>query len=235
VAVSVAAAYVTSDGGSAVTSGNFDLVANDLYVLCVSADTANDTIDATYVITDNQTPDLTWTLILERDGSDGDGGGVVAYYLVPGSAVTGYNVTVTVGVQTDSPALKVLRIPAGEFDSADIVGAIAEGNLDADPKTTASITPETNGTGICVWVDWNQTGVPTSSDLTMTGFNTAGDISGGSGYKSLSTGVGATANINSGAAPSGNYIWFEIRGGAGGGGATQPPRSMHQYRMRRAA
>ena len=73
-AVSVATPYVNNDGGLSVTSGNFDLVANDLYVLVAHCDTRLDSIDVLWTLTDNQIPDLTWTLISERDGSDGDGG-----------------------------------------------------------------------------------------------------------------------------------------------------------------
>lgn len=215
-AVSVATPYVNNDGGTSVTSGNFDLVANDLYILVAHCDTNSDADDITWTLTDNQTPDLVWVALAERDGSDGDGGGVIAYRMMPVLPVTGYNLTMAVSAAGDSPAVKVYRIPSGEFDVVTPLGASTEANLTADPLTTASITPQTSGTGFCAWTDWNQTGTPTSSDLTMTGFNTAGDISGGSGYKGLTSGVGATANINSGAAPSGNYLWFEIRAAAGG-------------------
>lgn len=235
-AVSVAAAYVANDGGTSVTSGSFDIAATDLIVMVGHCDTTADSTAATFTLTDNQTPDLTYTNIIQRDGTDGDGGGVVARYYASTGAITGYNATLAVngaGGANDSPAIKFYKFASTDFDSADVVGASTENNLTTDPQTSASITAETSGTGICAWTDWNQTGTPTSSDLTMTGFNTAGDISGGSGYKTLTAAAGATANMNSGAAPSGNYVWFEIRAGSGGGGATQPPRSHHQYRLRR--
>jgi hypothetical protein len=233
-----AVAYVANDGGTSVTSGNVDVGAGDLLVPLAHCDTSTDSTAAVFTFSDNQTPDLTFTNISQRDGSDGDGGGVVARYHIATGAISGYNMTCAVngvGAANDSPAIKIVKFQAADFDAADVVGALTENNLTTDPQNTASITAETSGTGICAWTDWNQTGTPTSSDLTMSGFNTTGDISGGSGYKALTAAAGATANINSGAAPSGNYLWFEIRAGAGGGGATQPPRSMHQYRMRNAA
>jgi hypothetical protein len=219
--ISVAAAYVNNDGGSSVTSGNFSIASGDLIVVVANCDEGNDANNTTWTLSDSRTPDLAYTLIQERDGSDGDGGGVIAWHHLSSTTDGTYNVTVAVSgsVSSDSPAVKVYKLASTDFDSADIVGASTENNLTTDPQTTAGITPETSGIGIAAWTDWNQTGTPTSSDLTMTGFNTTGDISGGSGYKTLTSGVSATANINSGGAPSGNYIWFEIRAGAGGSGA----------------
>lgn len=234
---SVAAAYVANSGGTAVTSGNFNVVANDLIVVIGHSDQLN-TPAMTWAIADNQTPDLAYTEIARRDYAEAGSsnfGAVIAWYHKVVDAITGLNITLTVsgGSTPDSPAIKVLKFPAGEYDPADIVGAITEGNLTTDPQTSASITPETSGTGVAVWTDFNQTGTPTSSDLTATGFNTAGNISGASGYKTLSAGVGATANMNSGGTPQGNYLWFEIRAAAGGGGIAA--RAQAHYRRRRAA
>lgn len=223
-------AYVNNDGGSSVTSGTFNVAAGDLICLLAHSDEASDTNVTTWTISDNQTPDLTYTNIAERGGADAGAGAVLARYHIATDAITGYNVSVAVSgsVGSDSPAVKILLFASSEFDAADPIGNTpAEGNLTTDPQTTASITPETSGTGIAAWTDWNQTGVPTSSDLTATGFDTAGDISGGSGYKTLSAGVGATANMDSGATPAGNYLWFEIR--AGSGAASSILRQMMNY------
>lgn len=217
--IAVAAAYVANDGGTSVTSGSFDIATTDLLVMLGHCDTTAADTAAVFTLTDNQGTDLVYTNISQRDGTDGDGGGVVSRFHKAVGAISGYTATLAVngsGGANDSPAIKFIRFQAADYDNADPIGTLGEGNLTADPQTAANITPETSGTGICAWTDWSQTGTPTSSDLTATGFNTAGDISGASGYKTLSAGVAAGANMNSGAAPSGNYLWFEIRAGAGG-------------------
>lgn len=216
-AISVAADWVTNSGGSAVTSTNFDVTTSDLIVVVAACDT-NGTAAVVWTLSDNQAPDLTYTQIGQRDDNDGLPGGVSAWFHKVVSPITGLNITATVSgsATPDSPAIKVFKLVSGDYDSADPLGVQTEGDLTADPQNTGSITPETSGTGIAVWEDFNETGVPTSSDLTMTGFDTAAQIAGGAGYKTLSAGVGATANINSGGVPQGNYLWFEIRAASGG-------------------
>ena len=219
-AFAVAAAYVNNNGGTSVTSGAFDVTTGDLIVVAGNSDEGFNA--PTFTISDNQTPDLVYTEIARRSDTDGLDGAVIAYYHVVAAPLTGLTITLAVsGTDCDSPAIKVYKAAAADFDSADVIGALAEGDWTTSGQQTASITPETSGVGVMVATDWNQNGVPTSADTTETGFDTDGDISGMSGFVALSAGVGATADMTPATGtPSGNYIWFEIRAAGGGAGAT---------------
>ena len=216
----------SNDGGTSVTSGTFDVVTDDLIVVTANCDENADVTLITFAISDNQTPDLSYTQIAQRARFDGTfEGGVSAWYHRVVSNITGLTITIAVSKAapgiTDSPSIKVYK--ATGYDTSTIVGAQTENGSTTNNLTTASITPQTSGAGFAVGTEWQELGVPTSSDLTFSGFDTAGDISGGSGYKTLSEGVGATANLDAfgDAAAQWNYLWFEIRTAAAGG-ATHP-------------
>jgi len=214
-------ARVNNLGGTTATSGSFDVASGDLLVVCANSD--EDLGACNFAISDNQTPDLGWTLIADRTDVDGNEGGVAAYFYHSASSISGLTVTITVSgdATTDSPSIKVYKCTG--HDSADPLGASGEGNLSTDPQTTTAITSETAGAFFCLWTDWNQTGTPTSSDLTISTFDMALNISGASGYKSIaSAGASVTGDINSPATPLGNYIVFEIRAA---GAASNPAQA----------
>ena len=218
-AFQVAAAYVANDGGTAVTSGTFNVASGDLIVVVLNCGELGQGAEGiTHTLSDNQTPDLTYTQIAQRDDTDGLDGGVAAYYHVAAAAITGLTITDTVSgaASPESPAIKVYIYPAGEFDSVTQVGAQVEGDWTIDGQQTLDITPLTSGVGVLVCTDWNQTGTPTSADTTFTGFDTAFAISGGSGFVALTASVAKNADMDSGGTPSGNYLWFELRKAAGG-------------------
>lgn len=210
---------VNNDGGTSVTSGSFNVAAGDLLVVCGHCDQANDSTVDSLAISDNQTPDLAWVAGPTRGASESGAGLVSSWYFHSTGSITGLTVTLSCGTDNDSPSIKVYKCTG--HDSADILGAVGEGNLTTDPQTTTAITAETAGAFFAAWTDWNQTGTPTSSDLTVSGFDTSGDISGASGYKATSAGS-VTGNMNSGGTPVGNYITFEIRTAAGGAGDAVP-------------
>lgn len=223
----VEAAYVNNDGGSTVTSGSFDVAANDLIIVALHYDDDDDANDFVHTITDNQGPDLTYTLIAERQDVEAGAtftGLAAAYYHKVVSPITGLTITLTEvdGTDGDSPAIKVYSCTG--YDTADPIGAVGEGNSTANNFTTSAVTSETAGTFFVVGTDWAENGAPTSSDLAVTGFNTTGDISGGSGFKAIgSAGASVTGNLDSPGATASNWVavWFEIRdAGGGGGGAT---------------
>lgn len=229
VSVDDSVARASNDGGSSITTGSFDTVSGDGLVVCGNCDESNDSNNTTWTISDNQTPDLTYVTINERDGSDGDGGGVINYNVVSSGAITGLTVTLAVSgsVGSDSPSVKVYKVTG--HDTADMVGAINEGSLTTDPQTTTAITSETAGHFFANWTDWNQTGAPTSSDLTspaLATFNTSGDVSGASGGKAIAAASSSvTGNMNSGGAPAGNWTVFEIRAAAAAGRTALNTRS----------
>ena len=216
IALVVEAAYVNNDGGLAVTSGSFNVVTDDLIVVVGHSD--EDIGTPIWVISDNQTPDLTYTEIARRDDNDGINGAVIAWYHRVVNNITGLTITLTVsGVNVDSPAIKVYSLTG--YDTADILGAQTEGDWTTSGQQTGNITAETAGIGILVATDWNQNGTPTSADTTETGFDTGGDISGMSGYRTLVAAASENADMTPAAGtPSGNYIWFEIREAPAAGG-----------------
>ena len=224
IAISVAAAYVNNDGGTAVTSGSFNVVTDDLLVVAGHSD--EDIGTPVWVISDNQTPDLTYTEIARRDDGDGLDGAVIAWYHRIVSNITGLTITLTVtGVNVDSPAIKVYKITG--YDTTTILGSVVEGNWTTIGQQTSNITAGTNGIGIVVATDWNETGASTSADTTETGFDTTGDISGMSGYRTLVSGNAENADMTSPSTPSGNYLWFEVREASAGGRTTKNIHPWH--------
>jgi hypothetical protein len=218
----VAVAY-REDLSDPIDTGTFNVAAGDLIVVIAHGDESGTPVGVV-TVSDNQTPDLTWNLIAQRTFGDAgaNSGYVGAWWAYSANAITGLVVTLTnVATGTDDCAIKVILI-SGNVSSTDPIGAVTEGNWGGDPLTTASITPETSGIGICAATDWNASAhSTTSSDLTITSFAvSSGNLDGCSGYKTLSAGVAATANLNAAGVPSGNYIWFEIRDEGGGGGGT---------------
>lgn len=210
------------------TTAGFNTVAGRVYLLIFHSDETSDGDGGGLTgvtITDNQTPDLTYNLIAQRgaDINNSEAGYVGAWWFNPGD-ITGLTVTLdAVGaVGSGDVGVRVIEI-SGNVSTTDPVGASTGNTWTTDPQTTASITPETSGIGICAASDWNAAShSTTSSDLTIASFAfSSGNLDMCSGYKTLSAGVGATANLNAAATPNGNYIWFEIRDE--GGAATKAP------------
>lgn len=226
-------ARVSNDGGTSVTSGSFNTTTGDGLVACFNTDTDNNSVLPGVAISDNQAPDLTWVAINDRGPVDAGHGWAGNWYAAAPGIISGLTVTGTCNGGADSPSVKIYKLTG--HDAADMAGAINEGNLTTDPQTTTAITSETAGAFFANWTDWNETGTPTSSDLTVAGFNTAGDISGASGYKSIGApSSSVTGNMNSGGTPDGNWTAFEIRAGAGAAAASllaRPnPMALHLVR-----
>ena len=206
-----------------VTSDPFDVAAGDVLVVIANAnDQDADANGPVSTISDNQGPDLGWqtnatTPFIKRDDAESNVGFVAAWWAPVTGTITGLTVTVTMsGVEAaNGTAIKIHKFN-GDVSTSDPIGGSAEGNLTADDQTSAGFTAETAGVGIAAWSDWTATGMPSgASDLTYTGFDIAGVFSGGSGYKTLTSGASNTANMESGGTPDGAYIWFEIREEAG--------------------
>lgn len=208
-----------------ITTATFDTASGEVFVIIAHCDEGNDTAGITSVsLTDNQGAPLTYNLIAERGAvlpAAATAGYVGAWWFTAGS-ITGLTVTLTFNGNsgTGDCAVRVLKV-TGNVSTTAPVGASTSNAWTTDPQTTASITPQTSGIGICAASDWNAAShTTTSSDLTISSFAlSSGNLDMCSGYKTLSAGVGATANLNAAATPAGNYIWFEIRD-EGGGGAT---------------
>lgn len=222
-------ARVSSDGGASAAVGPFNATSGQLILAVACLDHNSQPYVAATIANDGTA--LTWTNIVNAGAADT--GAVACWYTHLTADRTNLTVTVTRGNgDSDSPSLKIYLLSS--HDSADILGASTTNTSTTNNLTTASITPETAGTGFGVGTDYTQAGNPTSSDLTNTSvFNTAGDISGISGYKSLSAGVGATCNLDAAGTAAGNwrYAWFEIRAAAGGATAWGPLLGLQNNRL----
>ena len=209
------ARVTAASGGLTVTSGSFNVAAGEGIVIAGCCDQDSDATLDSLTISDNQGPDLAWTLGPGRGTAEGGSGLARLWYYHSAGAITGLTVTLTTASQNNTPSIKPYKVTG--HDLADMLGAVQEGSLATDPQTTTTITSETAGTFFAAWVDWSQTGAPTSSDLTLSTINVAGRYSGASGYKTIASAAAAvTGNINSGATPTGNWICAEIRAEAGG-------------------
>ena len=198
----------SSDGGASITSDTFNAVTNDLILACGNLD-QNGLAFVVPTISNNGAA-LTWTNIANIGASNS--GTVCAWFTILASDRSGLTVTLTRGnTNADSPSIKIYLLQG--HDSADVLGAITNNTSNTNNLTTASITPETSGVGFGIGTDWDQLGLPTSSDLTESGFDTPGDISGLAGFKDLTAGVAATANMDAagGLSAAWRYVWFEIR------------------------
>lgn len=204
------ARVTASSGGLTATSGSFDVAAGDGIIIAGCCDQDSDATVDSMAISDNQTPDLGWTLGPSRGTAEGTSGLARFWYYHSAGAITGLTVTLTTASQNNTPSIKPYKVTG--HDSADMLGPVSEGGLTTDPLTTTAITSETAGAFYAAWVDWNQTGAPTSSDLTISTINVAGRYSGASGYKTpIAAASSITGNINSGGTPTGNWVCMETR------------------------
>jgi hypothetical protein len=119
------------------------------------------------------------------------------------------------GVDGDGPAndgvsIKVYPVtnPGGTQP-----GAQTEDDSTTNNLTTAALVPQTSGLGFAVGTDWTVPGVAVSSDLTVDAVNNTNTIASVSGYKNLTAGLAATANLDAAgtAASEWQYLWFEVR------------------------
>ena len=212
-------ARVSSDGGASAAVGPFNAVSGQLILATGQLDQNSQPYVAATISNDGAA--LTWTNIVNNGAADS--ATVACWYTHLTGDRSNLTVTLTRGnTDSDSPSLKIYLLSG--HDSSTILGASTASTSTTNNLTTASITPQTSGTGFGVGADYNELGLPSSSDLTNTStFDTSGDIAGISGYKALTSGVGATCNLDAfgGSAAAWRYAWFEIRVAAGAGRTTK--------------
>lgn len=212
------------DAGGNVTSASFTAPANSLLVLTGQWDTANNTeLDATVV---SDTGGLAWTQQIVRGGASTTAGGGSGIWTA--SPTTSASRTVTLkytalgaGAGTKRISCK-LYVWTGQDTTTpvDTTGASNSGGSSTNNLTTSSVTPGADGVLLVSDCDWNELGVETSSDLTIDSADYASQISVASGYKTCSSGVAVTANLNAGGTAAAQHKWCQIvvRAASGGGG-----------------
>lgn len=183
--------------GTGITSASFTAPANSFLLACVQGD--SDVGSGTTVsITDSGS--LTWTTRVERGATEATDGGSSHIYTAPQvtSAARTATTTFTYSLGSGRIACKLYVVTGVDITGTpvDTVGASNEGGSTANNTTTTNITPGANGLLFVNNCDWTATGGFTSSDLTIETATYSGQIAACSGYKTCTSGVGVTGNLN---------------------------------------
>jgi hypothetical protein len=216
--------------GNTVTTATYDPPGSSVLVATAQINVNVAGGGVTGAVTNNGTA-LTWTTVAERSKSDSGGlsGYAGIFVAALAGARTGMTVTFTglavTGGATNvgSPSMKVYVVTGGDIGTP--VGGSAEGSSTTNNLTTTGLTTVRDSSlGFVAGSEWNVLGTPTSADTTFDGFTAPTWISGGSGYKALSTaGSSATFNLDAGGTAAAAWDWVsaEIKAGAP---SVPPPR-----------
>jgi hypothetical protein len=213
-----------------ITSASFTAPADALLVLCVEYDTASLWTSGTRTASDSG--GLTWTTRVERLGSETTAGAGSGIWTARTTSSASRTVTFALGSPNAFGAWGTGRVSAYVYvltgvdvdgTPVDTVGASNEGGSGTNSLTTTSITPGGTGLIIAADADWNQLGVFTSSDLTISTADYASAISVVSGYKTCTSGVGVTANLDAGGTGTAQHKWCQIIVREAGGGTPSTP------------
>lgn len=204
---------VTNNAATALTTATFNTVDNTLLIAGMSADHAAGSVPT--ITYSNNGAALTWTTIQTRTENDSGGAnGVVsvAWALIP-TARTGLTVTTTTSINNQCSS-KVYGITGHDLVSP--IGANGEGSSTINTLVSTAIVTTRAGSLFFMFCN-ESTGSganPTSSDLTVSAYNQGGEISGGSGYKTVaSSGTSTTGTIDATGATAypWNYVTLEIK------------------------
>ena len=207
------AAAVAVLGGTA-TSASFTAPTDALLIACVNADGADDTEGGTVAFSDSG--GLTWTTRVMRGYSETAAGGYSGIFTARTTSSVARTATVTrnggIGAaKRFSVKLYVLTGVDVDGTPVDTVGASNEGGSATNNLTTSSITPGANGLLVCADTDWNALGAyAASSDLTQDTAHYTGEISVCSGYKTCTSGVGVTGNLNAAGTSAAQHKWCQV-------------------------
>jgi hypothetical protein len=209
----------TPANGVAMTSASFTAPSGAVLVVTAEYDAGSgDTLSVTCA----DSGGLVWTRQVERNSNETTTGGYSGIF----TAITASSVSRTVTLtRTGDGGGSSLRASAVcyVFTGADTGGTLIdtvtannEGGNTATPLTTTSLTPGANGVLVVACTDWNAKGAMTSSDLkgidSVVG-SSHGDYAGAvdvlDGWKTCTSGVGVTGNVQNGAAGPQNK-WVQI-------------------------
>lgn len=193
-----------------VASASFTAPTDALLVVCVSGD---GTTSITATVSDSGS--LTWTVRVTRDNTETTSGG--CSFIATARTTSSVSRTVSVGLgaalESARKSAKLYVLTGVDVDGTpvDTVGASNEGGASTNNLTTSSVTPGATGLLVCCDTDWNQLGsYQASSDLTQDTADYTGQISVCSGYKTCSSGVGVTGNLNAAGTSAAQHKWTQI-------------------------
>lgn len=224
----------TPNRGAAITMPSpFTAPANSYLVVCIERDGSSGGGAATYTVSDSS--GLTWNnSLVERTEAETTTGGGSKIAVAVAVASVARTVTVTRSADGDNGVLRV-SATCYVYTGVDILGtpvdvvtASNEGGSATVNFTTTSLTPGATGVIVACGTDFNAKGACTSSDLrgvdSVVGSGHAeyaGAIDVIDGWHTVTSGVGASANLTAFAAtPQWKWCQIIVREAAGGGGAT---------------
>jgi hypothetical protein len=195
-------------------SASFTAPANSLIVLCAHL---NDSDGSAITAAVSDSGGLTWTLQVARLSTETTAGAEASIWTAP--QVTSAARTVTLqwsGTATSPPRRisgKVYVITGVDLAGTpvDTVGVDNEGGSLTNDITTSAVTPGANGLLIVADSEWQAAGVfDASTDLAQESATWGGEFSVASGYKLVTSGVTATANLNAGGTSAVQHKWVQI-------------------------
>lgn len=209
-----------------ITSASFTAPADALLAITCEYDGA----DAASVGTINASDSggLTWSRQVERtaDETTAGGGSVIFTARTVSSVARTVNIDRVGGTQAGLRISAVCRVWTGvdvDGTPVDTVGAGNEGGSTTNSISTTSITPGATGVLLVADCDWQALGAfEASSDLTQDTTTYAGAISVCDGYKTCTSGVGVTGNLNAAGAGAAQHKWCQIVIRESGGAAAAP-------------
>jgi len=206
--------------GGTVTSAAFTAPANALLVMCACYDTSSAWAPGSRTASD--TGGLTWTPVrVERLGSETTVGGASGIWTARTTTAVSRTASFALGVvgggdySTGRVSVKLYVLTGVDVDGTpvDSVTASNEGGSTTNSINTTSITPGANGLLVvcdCDWAAGNGADFDASSDLTQDTAFYSSAISVLSGYKTCTSGVGVTGNLNGGGGSAVQHKWCQI-------------------------
>lgn len=196
--------------GGSITSASFTAPADALLVVCLEADAGT---SETLAVTASDSGGLTWTTRVERNSNETTTGGYSGIFTARTTSSASRTVSLTRSGSSQLMSAKVYVVTGADVDGTpvDTVGASNEGGSNSNNLTTSSITPGANGLLFAADADWNALGTfQSSSNLTQNTAHYSGLVSVCDGYRTVTSGVAATANLNAAGTSAAQHKWCQI-------------------------
>jgi hypothetical protein len=200
--------------GGAITSASFTAPTDAYLTICVQYDGGNSANVGT--VTASDSGGLTWTKQVEHEADEATLGGGSAIF----TARTTSSVSRTVSINRTGGASGDLQFSAKCYvwtgvdvngTPIDSITANNEGGSLTNNINTTSLTPGATGVLLVSDTDWAASGVfEASSDLTQDTATYGSAISACSGYKTCTSGVGVTGNLNAAGSAAAQHKWTQI-------------------------
>lgn len=209
----------TATNGATFVSAAFTPPTGSFLVVTIEADTFSGAETSTLAVSGGG---WTWTKQVERYATETTAGGQSAIWTAPVGTGASMQVTITrTNATSSSGRVSNTCFVCTGVDNlgtpVDTVTANNEGGSGTNNLTTTSITPGANGFLFATGCEWNALGACTSSDLkgldSVAGSNHAeyaGAIDVISGWKTCTSGVAVTGNLDAAGTGTAQWKWCQI-------------------------